>query len=151
MSQLRIQWSVRGHGEGKLFSCDDLETTQSIYRKVNKSNILSARLANFREAAGKIGKNVKLQDQNLWMSMADFIKSHLDCVEYLREVNHAYPTKLDKSHLCKVNLDIFFQKCKCLETLKERSFMLKKLCTNLAEGNDICDIVANLAENGCMA
>ena len=81
--------------------------------------------------------------------MAYLLKSRLDCVEDLRHVTHEHPTKLDEYQLCKANLDKIVQHYKHLETLKKCSVMLQKKCTNLAEVNDVCDIVANLAENNC--
>ena len=83
---------------------DAIENAQSMHCKVKKINILSAGLANYQEAAGKMGKKVKLQAETRWISIAEFLKSRLDCVEDLRDVAHKFPTKLDESKLCKDNL-----------------------------------------------
>ena len=64
---------------------DAIETSQTIKFKVKKSSILSFRLANCQESVGKMGKNVKFQSKTSWISMADLLNIHSDCVKDLLE------------------------------------------------------------------
>jgi hypothetical protein len=136
---------------------DIANITQEVPRKVKASNKLTAELENVQaccqqlKVTGKTGGGgrLKMKATTRWNLLEGLLKSHIDCIEAIRQVICSHPEH-DISD--KTTLRDFVKKIMkhlpYLTHLKSALVSMQKRMASLEECQFHCDLVASCASNG---
>ncbi len=136
---------------------DIADMTQEVHCKVKASNKLTAKLENVQaccrqmDVTGKTGGGgrLKMKAATRWNLLEGLLKSHIDCIEGIRQVISSNP-KHDISN--KTLLQDFVKKIMkhlpYLTHLKSALVSVQKRMASLEECQFHCDLVATCALNG---
>jgi hypothetical protein len=136
---------------------DVANMTQEVHPKVKASNKLIAELENAQacyrqsDATGKTGGGgwLKIKAATRWNSLEGLLKSHINCIEAIRQVISSHPERDISDETTSQNfVKEIMKHLPYLTHLKSASVSMQKRMASLDECQFHCDLVASCASNG---